>query len=177
MASKKDNKDESESKVDRSDSVRHASDDARAEAIKKMKEAQEASKKKEVAEAKEEPDETKDDASLEDGEGHESAVKVEEADAEDRDIEPLTDEETGNRLLKQVKIYSPFKTYFDKEALSVSAVNGTGPFDVLPGHKNFLSLLQPCEVLVRVKAGDERFKIERGILHVHRDYVKIFLDV
>ena len=40
-----------------------------------------------------------------------------------------------------VKIYAPFKTYFEGPANSLSAANKTGAFDVLPQHKNFMSLL------------------------------------
>ena len=80
-------------------------------------------------------------------------------------------------MLRKVKIYSPFQTYFDNTAYSVSAVNGTGPFDVLPGHKNFLSLLLPGEVIVRTDRDEEKLKIDRGIMHVHDDAVTVFLDV
>ena len=41
-----------------------------------------------------------------------------------------------------VKVYSPFQTYFDDSAKSLSAVNQTGPFDVLPEHHKFICLLE-----------------------------------
>jgi len=78
----------------------------------------------------------------------------------------------------RVKIYAPFHTYYDGEAESISAVNDTGPFDVLLGHKNFLSLLSPCEIVVRRSgADDEKFKIAKGIMHVSGNKVTVFLDV
>lgn len=76
-----------------------------------------------------------------------------------------------------VKIYAPFKTYFDGEALSVSAQNDTGPFDILPKHHNFMTLLNPCVVTVRTSRGDEQLQIQRGIMHVKADQVIVFLDV
>jgi F0F1-type ATP synthase epsilon subunit len=76
-----------------------------------------------------------------------------------------------------VKIYAPFKTYFDGEALSVSAVNDTGPFDILPRHHNFMTLLNPCVIKVRTSRGDEDLQIQRGIMHVKADKVIVFLDV
>jgi hypothetical protein len=79
--------------------------------------------------------------------------------------------------LKSVKVYSPFRVYFDGEALSVSAENGTGPFDVLPGHKNFLSLLKPCKLVVRTKRGQEAMRIDRAVMHVKNNEVTVFLDV
>lgn len=76
-----------------------------------------------------------------------------------------------------VKVYAPYKTYFDSDALSISAVNETGPFDILPQHYNFMTLLSPCEVIVRTDRGDETFTIARGVMHVKADQVIVFLDV
>ena len=45
--------------------------------------------------------------------------------------------QTGHEL----KVYSPFHVYYNEEAFSLSAENATGPFDVLPHHHNFISLL------------------------------------
>jgi F0F1-type ATP synthase epsilon subunit len=78
----------------------------------------------------------------------------------------------------QVKIYAPFKVYYDSSASSVSAKNGTGPFDILPHHKNFISLLQPCDVVVRQDGKpDYILPITRGIMHVKADKTTVFLDV
>src|SRR5579872_5373563 len=49
----------------------------------------------------------------------------------------------------EVKVASPFTTYFAGRAFSVSGVNATGPFDVLPKHHNFISLLEPCTLVIR----------------------------
>ena len=77
-----------------------------------------------------------------------------------------------------VKIYAPFKTYYDEPAYSVSAKNRTGAFDVLPHHKNFMTLLLPGDVIVRTP-GKEDFvqPITRGIMHVKADEITVFLDV
>lgn len=75
------------------------------------------------------------------------------------------------------KIYAPFKVYFAGEALSVSAVNETGPFDILPRHHNFMTLLSPCTINVKTTRGDEQIPIQRGIMHVKADQVIVFLDV
>lgn len=78
----------------------------------------------------------------------------------------------------KVKIYSPFKTYYDSGADSITAVNDTGLFDVLLGHHNFLTLLSPGDILVRNKGKeDEKISIARGLMHVHKDKVEVFLDV
>lgn len=77
-----------------------------------------------------------------------------------------------------VKIYAPFQVYFNGPADSLSATNGTGPFDVLPHHKNFMSLLKPGSITVRLKGkSDFNLKIDRGIVHVRDNKVSVFLDV
>jgi F0F1-type ATP synthase epsilon subunit len=80
------------------------------------------------------------------------------------------------------KIYSPYKVYFEGDIVSLSAENATGPFDILAGHHNFLTLLSPCEIIARKELGEsddksEKIKITRGIMHVKADDVVIFLDV
>lgn len=78
----------------------------------------------------------------------------------------------------KVKIYAPFKVYFDGMAESITAINRVGPFDILQGHHNFISLLEPGDVTVREPSKPEFvMKINRGIIHVKADEVKVFLDV
>ncbi|HEX5796827.1 MAG TPA: hypothetical protein VFX86_00370 [Candidatus Saccharimonadales bacterium] len=77
-----------------------------------------------------------------------------------------------------VKIHSPFRTYFDGNAASVSAVNDTGPFDILPEHHRFMTILNAGEVVVRNEENSmQRYKIDRGIMHVRGNQVTVFLDV
>jgi F0F1-type ATP synthase epsilon subunit len=80
-------------------------------------------------------------------------------------------------LSMHVKVYSPFKIYFDGTAQSISAVNDTGPFDILPQHHNFMTLLNPCEVVVRTATTQDKLQINKGIMHVKADQVIVFLDV
>jgi len=85
--------------------------------------------------------------------------------------------DTASKIMK-VKIYAPFKVYYDGVANSVTATNRIGPFDILQGHHNFISLLLPGDIIVRVD-GKEDFKmrINRGFIHVKADEVKVFLDI
>lgn len=81
-------------------------------------------------------------------------------------------------LTIKVKIYAPFQTYFEGDAASLSAVNATGPFDILPRHKNFISLLSPGVVTVRVpQRPDFNLQIEQGLMHVKEDSATVFLDI
>lgn len=83
-----------------------------------------------------------------------------------------------DKAFMEVKIYAPFKVYFEGNALSVSAVNAVGPFDILLGHRNFLCMLVPCTIVVQTPEGQQRkVKISRALMHVKADRVVIFVDV
>ena len=84
---------------------------------------------------------------------------------------------TAAQLHMHVKIYSPFKVYFDEQAFSLSAVNATGPFDILPHHHNFITLLSAGELTIQTTHGVNRIRISRGVMHVKADEVIVFLDV
>ncbi len=79
--------------------------------------------------------------------------------------------------LIHIKVYSPYQVYFDRDAYSISAVNKKGPFDILKRHHNFMTLLDPGELVIRTPHGDQRIRISRGVMHVKADRVTVFLDV
>jgi len=76
-----------------------------------------------------------------------------------------------------VKVYAPFKVYFEGEAYSISAVNEVGPFDILPHHRNFLCMLVPCNVVINTTSGRKVVKVSRALMHVKSDRVVVFVDV
>lgn len=78
-----------------------------------------------------------------------------------------------------VKVYSPRKIFFNEKAESISAVNATGAFDVLPLHHNFITLLSPCELIIRRLEGkaEQHIRIAGGLMHVKADQVTVFLDI
>lgn len=78
----------------------------------------------------------------------------------------------------KVKVYSPYRVYYEGMAFSISAVNETGPFDILPKHFNFICLLLPCKITVRtVNDGTQQIEISGGMMHVKADSVIVFLDI
>lgn len=77
-----------------------------------------------------------------------------------------------------IKVHSPFKVYYDDQAVSVSATNKTGPFDILPRHKNFMTLISPGNIVVRSPGKpDFSLPVTRAVMHVKANQVVIFLDV
>jgi F0F1-type ATP synthase epsilon subunit len=76
-----------------------------------------------------------------------------------------------------IKVYAPFKVYFEGDAYSISAVNATGPFDILPRHHNFLCMLVPCTLSIETLEGQKTVKISRALMHVKADRVSVFVNV
>ena len=106
----------------------------------------------------------------------ENTGEIQSATAESKNITFVKQKPKKGLLL--VKMYTPYKTFFEGDAKSISALNDTGDFDVLPGHHNFITMLKPCKVSIQLP--DETFKkipIARGLMHVREDKIVVFLDV
>lgn len=90
---------------------------------------------------------------------------------------PAAPTKPGGKPTLAAKIYSPFQVYFDEPAYSVSGINKTGPFDILPKHHNFITLLEAGELVIDAPTGEKRIRISSGVMHVKADRVVVFLDV
>jgi F0F1-type ATP synthase epsilon subunit len=85
--------------------------------------------------------------------------------------------QSGGKPLMAVKVYAPFKVYFEGDAFSLTAINETGPFDILPRHHNFLCMLVPCNLIIKTPDGEKSIKISRALMHVKAEKVTVFVDV
>ena len=77
----------------------------------------------------------------------------------------------------EVKLYSQFNTYFEGGAESVSGSNEAGPFDILPGHANFFTLLLPGDVKISSQGETYTYTVSRGIVQVSGNQVQVFVDI
>lgn len=93
------------------------------------------------------------------------------------EIKPKEKKDDQGNPMVHIRVASPFKTFFDEDALSISAENDTGPFDILPRHHNFITLLKACQITVRTSRGDFHIQISGGIMHVKADMITVFLNV
>jgi len=85
---------------------------------------------------------------------------------------------SGGKPIMAIKVYAPFKVYYEGEGVSITAVNETGPFDILPHHHNFLCMLVPCELVIKTPQDEiKRIKIARALMHVKAEKVTVFVDV
>ncbi len=108
----------------------------------------------------------------------ETLLQTEENEEQTRAAKDFSHAGNKGQLSMHVQVHSPFHKYYDGFALSVTAENSTGVFDILPHHHNFISLLLPCEVIIRTtKEGEHKILISGGIMHVKADQVIVFLDV
>jgi F0F1-type ATP synthase epsilon subunit len=82
-----------------------------------------------------------------------------------------------NQSRLKVKIFSPYETFFEGTAISLSAQNKTGPFDVLYGHTNFFTLLLRGRVSVDTGFNSVLIEIDSGLLRVHDNVATLFANV
>lgn len=72
---------------------------------------------------------------------------------------------------------APFELYYEGEALSVTATNRIGEFDILPGHADFFSVLSPGGVIIEVDGEPKKFDVNNGIVTVRDNEVMLFVNM
>lgn len=81
-------------------------------------------------------------------------------------------------LKLRVVARAPFEVYYEGEAESLSATNRVGDFDILPGHADFFSILNPGTVTIETGADQPiTFKAHNGIVTVRDDEVLLFVNM
>lgn len=75
----------------------------------------------------------------------------------------------------KVRIDSSEKLIWEGEAASVSSINSRGPFDILPFHASFISLIEKEEIIVRpLKEKLLVFKVDRAVVYNRNNQVSIY---
>jgi len=74
-------------------------------------------------------------------------------------------------------INSPDKLIWEGKATSVSSENSTGVFDILPGHSNFVTMIEGKPIVVQTDTSEETFKYENAVLSVKGGVVIIYADI
>lgn len=76
-----------------------------------------------------------------------------------------------------VTIMTADSILFEGEAESVSSVNDKGPFDILPYHANFISLIKE-KIVIKDKSGkDKEFKLKNAVLKAYKNQVSVFMGI
>lgn len=76
-----------------------------------------------------------------------------------------------------VQVIASSRRVYDGPAAAVSSVNKIGPFDILPEHENFITLLKEKVVIHGVDGKDTEIPCENGLLEVSENVVRVFLGI
>ena len=79
----------------------------------------------------------------------------------------------AKKAVLAVKIHSPSGTIWEGAADSVSSVNLKGPFDILPEHARFITVLEKQEIEVRIGQETKKFPVDRGVMSVIDNTVSV----
>ncbi len=69
------------------------------------------------------------------------------------------------------------KVVFDGDVKSISSVNKKGPFDVLPIHGNFISIIKQKLTIHKLDGTDQEFYLDNGVMKVKENRVEVYLGV
>ena len=72
---------------------------------------------------------------------------------------------------------APFNVYYEGPAESVSATNKVGQFDILPGHADFFSVLNPGEIIIETLTDTVTFDITNGIVTARDNEIMLFVNI
>ena len=84
-----------------------------------------------------------------------------------------SDENSGLKVVAR----APFHIYYEGKAQVVSAKNKVGPFDILPSHADFFSMLEPCEIKIETDEDTITFNTSNGIISVQNNEVQLFVNM
>lgn len=74
-------------------------------------------------------------------------------------------------------IMSPHSVVWEGAVRSLSSENSEGPFDILPEHARFISLIHAHPVQVELLDGTEKeFRFESAVLAFENDEAKIYMQ-
>ncbi len=77
-----------------------------------------------------------------------------------------------------VRISKASQVVWEGDATGVSSVNSSGPFDILPLHANFLSLVQGHPIVVHIQGQkDKMYKFRQAVVHVQNNEARIYVDI
>lgn len=78
--------------------------------------------------------------------------------------------------LLNVEVITPDQVLFKGQANAVSAFNVSGPFDILPQHSHFISLIQK-EVSIHQFQKVSKFPINMGVIRCFNDDIKVYIGI
>ncbi len=80
-------------------------------------------------------------------------------------------------LTLNIKVRSREGLIFDGRAYAISSTNDVGPFDILPLHANFVSVIQSFLIITLVDGSKKHIQVDKGIIRVRENNADIFLGI
>jgi len=76
-----------------------------------------------------------------------------------------------------VSILSSEGVVMNEVVYAVSSVNQDGPFDILPFHSNFISIIQHRIVIQHLGGKKTEMAIDKAVLRAYENTIQIFLGI
>ncbi|TSC80198.1 MAG: Uncharacterized protein G01um101429_242 [Parcubacteria group bacterium Gr01-1014_29] len=74
-----------------------------------------------------------------------------------------------------VTVRSRETTYFTGKAATLTSLNDTGPFDILPRHTHFISLIRDGVTIKKPDGTEKHISFSHGIIKVKDDVVEVYI--
>lgn len=75
-----------------------------------------------------------------------------------------------------IEILTPTQTLYQGQAATLSSYNSTGPFDILPEHSHFISIIEK-EIVIRNTSEEKKFPIDVAVLRCFNNDIKIYIGL
>lgn len=76
-----------------------------------------------------------------------------------------------------VSVKGAEKVLWEGEADSVSSANSQGPFDILPLHSNFISVIENKPIVIRIAKEKKEYSFPFSVIYAHTNKVQIFTNL
>ena len=76
-----------------------------------------------------------------------------------------------------VRVSSVDKRLWEGCAQSISSENQSGRFDILPGHANFITMVEQKPITVRTSEGEKTFEYPNAVVYVSNGAAEIFAGI
>lgn len=77
----------------------------------------------------------------------------------------------------KIRVRDAQNVIFEGEVDRISSYNEVGAFDIYPMHANFISIIRKELVLYKDKKRVKDIKLEKAVMKVKKDVVKVFLGI
>jgi F0F1-type ATP synthase epsilon subunit len=89
----------------------------------------------------------------------------------------LKNSNNGSQLSLYVNVRSRSKNFFEGTAKTVTSINQTGEFDILPLHANFITLIRDYVLIDKGMSVEKKIIIKSAVLSVIGGRIDVYVEV